>query len=185
MSASPYTNGGAHPRDLELPDFRAYGVKAGETAEATRVLGGWLRDVMTANAPYRNFRLVGPDETESNRLGAVLDVTGKAWQAQVLDVDQHLDRPRPGDGDPVRTHLPRSAGGLPAHRPPRPVLVLRGVRAHRRLDGQPARQVAEGDPRPGLAAIHPVAELPAHLARVAAGPQRLLAPGSRASSTTS
>jgi xylulose-5-phosphate/fructose-6-phosphate phosphoketolase len=92
MSASPYTNGGADPRDLELPDFRTYGVKAGQTAEATRVLGGWLRDVMTANAPYRNFRLVGPDETESNRLGAVLDVTGKAWQAQVLDVDQHLDR---------------------------------------------------------------------------------------------
>jgi xylulose-5-phosphate/fructose-6-phosphate phosphoketolase len=92
MSASPYTNGGAHPRDLELPDFRAYGVKAGETAEATRVLGGWLRDVMTANASYRNFRLVGPDETESNRLGAVLEVTGKAWQADVLDVDQHLDR---------------------------------------------------------------------------------------------
>ena len=47
----------------------------------TRVLGGWLRDVMTANEPHRNFRLVGPDETESNRLGAVLEVTGKAWQA--------------------------------------------------------------------------------------------------------
>jgi xylulose-5-phosphate/fructose-6-phosphate phosphoketolase len=92
MSASPYTNGGVSPRDLELPDFRSYGVKAGETAEATRVLGGWLRDVMTANGPYRNFRLVGPDETESNRLGAVLEVTGKAWQGDVHDVDQNLDR---------------------------------------------------------------------------------------------
>jgi xylulose-5-phosphate/fructose-6-phosphate phosphoketolase len=92
MSANPHTNGGPHPRELELPDFRAYGVKAGEPAEATRVLGGFLRDVMVANAAYRNFRLVGPDETESNRLGAVLEVTGKAWHAEVAPVDQHLDR---------------------------------------------------------------------------------------------
>ncbi|GIE90940.1 phosphoketolase family protein [Actinoplanes regularis] len=92
MSANPHANGGRYPRDLELPAFRDYAVKAGETAEATRVLGGWLRDVLTANAEYRNFRLVGPDETESNRLGAVLDTTGKAWQARVDDVDQHLDR---------------------------------------------------------------------------------------------
>jgi xylulose-5-phosphate/fructose-6-phosphate phosphoketolase len=92
MSANPHTNGGRYPRDLELPDFRDYGVKAGETAEATRVLGGWLRDVMTANEPYRNFRLVGPDETESNRLGAVLEVTDKAWQSTVDPVDQHLGR---------------------------------------------------------------------------------------------
>jgi xylulose-5-phosphate/fructose-6-phosphate phosphoketolase len=91
MSANPHTNGGRYPRDLELPDFRDYGVKVGETAEATRVLGGWLRDVMNANAEYRNFRLVGPDETESNRLGAVLDTTGKAWHARVDDVDLHLD----------------------------------------------------------------------------------------------
>ena len=92
MSANPHTNGGRHPRELELPDFRTYGVKAGETAEATRVLGGWLRDVMSANARYRNFRIVGPDETESNRLGAVLETTGKAWQARVEEVDEHLDR---------------------------------------------------------------------------------------------
>ncbi|RAK28685.1 xylulose-5-phosphate/fructose-6-phosphate phosphoketolase [Actinoplanes lutulentus] len=92
MSANPHANGGRFPRDLELPAFRDYAVKAGETAEATRVLGGWLRDVMTANAVHRNFRLVGPDETESNRLGAVLDTTGKAWQARVDEVDLHLDR---------------------------------------------------------------------------------------------
>jgi xylulose-5-phosphate/fructose-6-phosphate phosphoketolase len=92
MSANPHTNGGRRPRDLELPDFRGYGVKAGETAEATRVLGGWLRDVMTANEAHRNFRIVGPDETESNRLGAVLDVTDKAWQATVAPVDQHLGK---------------------------------------------------------------------------------------------
>ncbi len=92
MSANPHTNGGRHPRDLELPDFRAYAAKAGETAEATRVLGGYLRDVMELNGRYRNFRIVGPDETESNRLGAVLDVTGKAWHAEVSTVDQHLAR---------------------------------------------------------------------------------------------
>jgi xylulose-5-phosphate/fructose-6-phosphate phosphoketolase len=90
MSGNPHTNGGRTPRDLELPDFRAYGLKAGETAEATRVLGGWLRDVMAANSAHRNFRLVGPDETESNRLGAVLDVTGKSWHADVLPGDLHL-----------------------------------------------------------------------------------------------
>jgi len=91
ISANPNTFGGAHARELELPDFRTHGVKAGATAEPTRVLGGWLRDVMAANVPHRNFRIVGPDETASNRLEAVYDVTGKAWQATVLDVDENLD----------------------------------------------------------------------------------------------
>ncbi len=90
MSANPHTNGGRGSRDLELPDFREYAAKAGETAEATRILGTWLRDVMVANREYRNFRLVGPDETESNRLGAVLEVTGKAWHADVAPVDINL-----------------------------------------------------------------------------------------------
>ena len=144
------------PRALELPDFRDYAVKVpsrARPAEPTRVLGGWLRDVMTANAAHRNFRLVGPDETESNRLGAVLEVTDKAWQADV-DAGRPAPRPaRPGDGDPVRAHLPGLAGGLPADRPARAVLLLRGVHPHRRLDGQPARQVAEGRPgsSPGAA----------------------------------
>jgi len=92
MSANPHTNGGRSPRALELPDFRPHGVKAGEVVESTRVLGEWLAEVMTANLPYRNFRLVGPDETASNRLGAVLDVTDKAWQGAVEPVDQHLGR---------------------------------------------------------------------------------------------
>ncbi|GAA1796440.1 phosphoketolase family protein [Planosporangium flavigriseum] len=94
MGANPHANGGRLTRDLELPDFTAYGVKvsaAGETvAEPTRVLGNWLRDVIKANAPYRNFRLIGPDETESNRLGAVFDVTDKVWRARIDDVDVHL-----------------------------------------------------------------------------------------------
>jgi len=94
MGATPHANGGLLTRDLELPAFRQYAVKLAapgtEVAEATRVLGGFLRDVLVANQPYRNFRLFGPDETESNRLGAVYQVTGKAWQARQEPVDEHL-----------------------------------------------------------------------------------------------
>ncbi len=94
MSASPHANGGVQLRDLVLPDFRDYAVKVGvpgaTMAEPTRVLGAMLRDVMAHNATARNFRLFGPDETESNRLGAVLEVTGKAWQEDVLPGDSHL-----------------------------------------------------------------------------------------------
>jgi xylulose-5-phosphate/fructose-6-phosphate phosphoketolase len=94
MGANPHANGGRLTRDLELPAFTEYGVKvstAGETvAEPTRVLGAWLRDVVKANAPYRNFRLIGPDETESNRLSAVLEVTDKVWRGRIDDVDVHL-----------------------------------------------------------------------------------------------
>ena len=92
MSANPNTNGGRRPRELELPDFRTHAVPVGTNAEATRVLGGWLRDVMAANATHRNFRILGPDETASNRLDDVYAVTGKSWVAEVLPVDEHLDR---------------------------------------------------------------------------------------------
>ncbi|MBN1171222.1 MAG: phosphoketolase family protein, partial [Micromonosporaceae bacterium] len=94
MGASPHANGGLLTRDLEMPDFRDYGVAVetpgATTAEATRVLGRFLRDIVRLNEPYRNFRIVGPDETESNRLGAVYEVTSKVWQADLLPVDQHL-----------------------------------------------------------------------------------------------
>jgi len=83
MSANPHTNGGLLLRELDLPDFRDYAVAVKEhgttTSEATRVLGSFLRDVMTRNQPYRNFRIFGPDETASNRLGAVLETTGRTW----------------------------------------------------------------------------------------------------------
>jgi xylulose-5-phosphate/fructose-6-phosphate phosphoketolase len=95
FGANPHANGGRDPRDLELPDFRKYAVSVSSpgatSSEPTRVLGGWLRDVMSENADNRNFRIVGPDETESNRLQAVFEVTGKAWQAETLPVDEHLD----------------------------------------------------------------------------------------------
>jgi xylulose-5-phosphate/fructose-6-phosphate phosphoketolase len=92
MSATPHANGGELLQDLALPDFREYAVEVKapgtELAEATRVLGGFLRDVIAANPD--NFRLFGPDETESNRLGAVFEVTNKAWEAGVEPTDEKL-----------------------------------------------------------------------------------------------
>jgi xylulose-5-phosphate/fructose-6-phosphate phosphoketolase len=92
MSANPHANGGLLLRDLELPDFRDHAVAVpspGATvAESTRVLGGFLRDVITANAD--RFRLFGPDETVSNRLGAVFEATNRTWDAERLPIDDHL-----------------------------------------------------------------------------------------------
>jgi xylulose-5-phosphate/fructose-6-phosphate phosphoketolase len=92
MSANPRANGGLLLQDLALPDFREYAVEVtrpGTTfAEATRVLGGFLRDVIRMN-PDR-FRLFGPDETVSNRLQAVFEATDRAWDAETLPGDDHL-----------------------------------------------------------------------------------------------
>jgi xylulose-5-phosphate/fructose-6-phosphate phosphoketolase len=92
MSANPHANGGVLLRDLSLRDFRAYAVpvdKPGTTfIEATRVLGGFLRDVVADNPDI--FRIMGPDETASNRLSAVFDVTDRVWQAERLPTDEHL-----------------------------------------------------------------------------------------------
>ena len=92
MSANPHANGGLLLRDLDLPDFTAYAVPVDKPAvtphEATRVLGTFLRDVIAAN-PDR-FRLMGPDETASNRLGAVFESTDRAWVAGTEPGDDHL-----------------------------------------------------------------------------------------------
>ncbi|CAN5157754.1 phosphoketolase family protein [soil metagenome] len=92
MSANPHANGGALTRDLVLPDFRDYAVEvsspATSTSEATRVLGGFLRDVIVQNTD--NFRLFGPDETASNRLGDVFSVTGRTWNAETRPDDEGL-----------------------------------------------------------------------------------------------
>ncbi len=91
MSASPHTTGELR-RTLTLPDFRTYAVpvsRPGTTsAEATAVLGGWLRDVIAANRD--DFRLFGPDETASNRLQKVYEVTDKAWNAELYPTDDTL-----------------------------------------------------------------------------------------------
>src|SRR5690242_1939247 len=92
MSANPHTNGGTLLRDLVLPDFRDYAVEVArpgtESAEATRVLGAFLRDVIARNPD--TFRLFGPDETDSNRLGAVFETTDRAWTADVLPTDENI-----------------------------------------------------------------------------------------------
>ena len=91
MSANPHANGG-EPRELRLPDFRAYAVpvtRPGTTSsEATRVLGAFVRDVVRANRD--TFRVFGPDETASNRLGDVLSATDRAWMAELEPGDDHL-----------------------------------------------------------------------------------------------
>jgi xylulose-5-phosphate/fructose-6-phosphate phosphoketolase len=92
MSANPHANGGVLLHDLVLPDFRDYAVEVAKPAttlsEAMRVLGTYVRDVIRMN-PTR-FRLFGPDETESNRLGAVFEVTDRQWEAKTLPTDEHL-----------------------------------------------------------------------------------------------
>jgi len=92
MGANPHTNGGLLLRGLELPDFRSYAVDVpaptATVSEPTRVLGSFLRDVIRANP--ENFRLMGPDETASNRLGNVFEATDRAWDAERLATDDHL-----------------------------------------------------------------------------------------------
>jgi xylulose-5-phosphate/fructose-6-phosphate phosphoketolase len=92
ISANPHANGGLLLRDLSLPDFRTYAVEvrqpATTKAEATKVLGAFLRDVVTDNDD--NFRIFGPDETTSNRLNAVLDATDRTWVAETIAGDDHL-----------------------------------------------------------------------------------------------
>jgi len=94
MGANPHSNGGLLLRDLQMPDFRDYAVEIATpgsvTGEATRVLGSFLRDVMKKNLDSGNFRVFGPDETASNRLSAILDVTDKGFMGPFLDVDEHL-----------------------------------------------------------------------------------------------
>ena len=92
MSANPHANGGELLRELKLPDFRAYGVSVTKpgttTSEATRVLGVYLRDVIRNNPS--NFRIMGPDETASNRLQPVFEATDRTWDAALEPGDDHL-----------------------------------------------------------------------------------------------
>ncbi len=94
MGANPHANGGVLLKNLRMPDFRDYAVPVAKPgvarAEATRVMGAFLRDVMKANLGARNFRVFGPDETASNRLGALFEVTPRTWVAETLPHDDHL-----------------------------------------------------------------------------------------------
>ncbi len=92
MGDNPHANGGILLRNLRMPDFRDYAMDVPEPgqveAESTRIAGTFLRDVIRAN--MTNFRLMGPDETDSNRLGAVFEVTDRAWDAETCPYDDHL-----------------------------------------------------------------------------------------------
>jgi xylulose-5-phosphate/fructose-6-phosphate phosphoketolase len=94
MGANPHANGGLLLAPLRLPDVRDYAVAVPQPgavdAEATRVLGTFLRDVMKQNLAARNFRVFGPDETASNRLDALFDVTNRTWIAERQPGDDHL-----------------------------------------------------------------------------------------------
>jgi xylulose-5-phosphate/fructose-6-phosphate phosphoketolase len=94
MGSNPHANGGLVLRDLQLPDYRNYAVPVpspgGTIAESTRKMGEYLRDVMSLNQQFNNFRVMGPDETNSNRLGALFDVTNRSWMAETYDYDDHL-----------------------------------------------------------------------------------------------
>ena len=94
MGANPHANGGLFLKDLKMPDFRQYAVKFDKpgtiSIEATRVMGQLLRDVMKLNAENKNFRVMGPDETASNRLTALFEVTDRVLEAEILPNDDHI-----------------------------------------------------------------------------------------------
>ncbi|KAB2715204.1 phosphoketolase family protein [Brucella intermedia] len=94
MGAGPHANGGLLRKELHTPDFRQYAVEVTEPGalegQSTKILGEYLRDVLKLNEPEKNFRVFGPDETASNRLGAVFDASDRVWMAETLDIDDHL-----------------------------------------------------------------------------------------------
>lgn len=96
MGANPHANGGLLLKSLKLPDYCQYAIdiaKPGTVeAEATRICGGFLRDVMKLNMHERNFRVVGPDETSSNRLDALFEVTDRVWMAKTSPADEHVSK---------------------------------------------------------------------------------------------
>ncbi len=94
MGANPHANGGLLRAELHVPDFRQYAVSVNAPgaveAQSTKILGDYLRDVLRLNESAQNFRVFGPDETASNRLSSVFEVTDRVWMAETLDSDDHL-----------------------------------------------------------------------------------------------
>jgi len=94
MSANPHSNGGIFLRDLRLPEFKDYAVTIAAPgcvdAEATRVMGKFLRDIMKLNLDHQNFRIFSPDENNSNRWQDILDVTNRCYVAEIKPEDDHL-----------------------------------------------------------------------------------------------
>lgn len=96
MGANPVTNGGKQIQELRMPDFRHYALEIKERGMMgpgdTRVLGTFIRDVISCNLEQKNFRLFGPDETLSNRLNAVFETTNRQWEAATIDTDEFLKK---------------------------------------------------------------------------------------------
>jgi xylulose-5-phosphate/fructose-6-phosphate phosphoketolase len=94
MGVNPHANGGVLLRDLRMPEFQDYAISVPQPgtalAEATRVMGAFIRDVMKLNMEQRNFRIFGPDETSSNRLTHLFDITDRVFTAEILETDDHL-----------------------------------------------------------------------------------------------
>ena len=183
MSANPHANGGVLRKELKLPDFRDYAVKVEQAGkvlhENTKPLGEFLRDVMREN--MTSFRVFGPDETASNRLQSIYEASKKAWMAEMLPEDAdggELAR----DGRVMEMLSEHTLVGWQEG------YLLSGRHGFFHtyeafahvvdFDVQPARQVARHQQEPrAMARFGLVAEYPAVLDRLAAGPQRLLAPG--------
>ena len=183
MGANPHANGGVLLKDLAMPDFRDYRLavpKPGtEFAEATRVLGYFLRDVMKQNEKSKNFRVFGPDETASNRLEAIYQVTDKEWMEPLLPVDEHLS-PNGRVLEMLSEHM--CQGWLEGY-------LLTGrhgffscyeafIHIVDSMFNQHAKWLKVTHDIP-VAPADRVTELSADVARLAAGPQWLHAPGSR------
>ena len=182
MGFNPHANGGELLQPLSMPHFRGYAVtvlKPGSMqAESTRVLGNFLRDVMKLNLDKKNFRLFGPDETASNRLDAVYEASGKEWMAAVEDVDINLSV----NGrvmEVLSEHL--CEGWLEGYLLTGRHGLFSCYEAFIHIidfDVESACKMAQGQWEDPLAKADCVAELPADIACLAAGPQRLLPPGS-------
>ena len=133
MSANPHANGGLLVQDLRLPDFRRYAVKVSTpgtiNSEPTRVLGEWLRDLIAAN--QSNFRLFGPDESESNRLSSVFEATDRTWSAGHEPGDDNLapaGRVATRGSPPASTRRWQAAGSLRTNAPCSPMTRCTSVR---------------------------------------------------------
>ena len=183
MGANPHANGGLLLRELMLPDFRDYAVDVPSPgavkAEATRVQGQFLRDVIKLNADARNFRIFSPDETNSNRWGAVFEVTNRQFTGEIIPGDDHL-APDGRVMEMLSEH--QCQGWLEGY-------LLTGrhgffscyeafIHIIDSMFNQHAKWLKVTRAHP-LAAADRLVELSADLARLAAGPQRLQPSGPR------
>ena len=181
MSANPHANGGLLLRDLRLPDFRDYAVtvpRPGAVDARGHARAGRIHP-RRHHTQRRQLPRVQPGRNDLESLER--RVRGDEPVFDRGDPSRRRSRRArwPRDGNAERAPMRRLARRLSAHRPPRVLLLLRGVHSHRRFDVQPARQVAEGGEPDSVAPADRLAELPADVACLAAGPQRLQPSGSR------